>query len=41
MVPEYELDAIRELLEGDYRIWYRLTDERIEVLAIFHGARDV
>jgi plasmid stabilization system protein ParE len=41
MVPEYEVRTVRELIEGDYRIWYRLYEDHIEVLAIFHGARDV
>ena len=40
-VPEYDVDAIREVIEGDYRIWYRLSHERIEIIAIFHGARGV
>ena len=40
-VPEYDVDSIRELLEGEYRIWYRIADDTVEVVAIFHGARDV
>lgn len=41
MVPEYEVRAVRELIEGSYRIWYRIRDDRIEVLAILHGARRI
>jgi plasmid stabilization system protein ParE len=29
----------RELLEGPYRIIYRIAEQHIEVLAIVHGAR--
>ena len=41
VVPEFGTRAVRELIEGPYRIWYRLWDDRIEVLAVFHGSRDV
>lgn len=41
MVPEYEVQAVREIIEGSYRIWYRIRDERIEVLAVLHGARRI
>ena len=42
MVPEYELKAVRELMEGPYRVIYLVKDEKdgIEVLAVIHGARD-
>lgn len=39
-VPEFENDRIRELLQGKYRIVYRIvSDELIEVLRIIHGSR--
>jgi toxin ParE1/3/4 len=38
-VPEYGDPAIREVLEHPYRILYRVTEERVEVLAVIHGAR--
>lgn len=41
IVPEYGVQQVRELIDGDYRIWYRLYDDRIEVLAVLHGARNV
>jgi plasmid stabilization system protein ParE len=41
MVPEYEVPAVREIIEGSYRIWYRVRDDRVDVLAILHGARQV
>jgi plasmid stabilization system protein ParE len=38
-VPEYGDETIREVLEHPYRIVYRVTTDRIEVVAIIHGAR--
>ncbi len=39
VVPEIEDEAIREVLLDDYRIIYKLLDEVVEVLTVFHGAR--
>ena len=41
VVPEAQRDEIREILYRSYRIIYRITAERVEVLAIIHGARDL
>jgi plasmid stabilization system protein ParE len=38
-VPEAERPDVRELLEGPYRIIYRIAEQHLEVLAIVHGAR--
>ncbi len=38
-VPEYGDETIRELLFRSYRIVYRLLPERIDILAVIHGAR--
>jgi addiction module RelE/StbE family toxin len=42
MVPEYELNEVRELIEGSYRIIYLIKDEKqkIEVLAVIHSSRE-
>lgn len=42
MVPEYELNQVRELIEGSYRIIYLIKDEKeqIEVLAVIHTSRE-
>ena len=42
MVPEYELNVVRELMEGSYRIIYLVKDEKeeIEVLAVIHSSRE-
>jgi plasmid stabilization system protein ParE len=41
VVPEFDVRSVRELIEGPYRIWYRMRDDRVEVLVVFHGARHV
>lgn len=38
-VPDYTRDDVRELIEGNYRIIYRLGTERIEVLTVKHCAQ--
>ena len=39
IVLEYDSPEIREVLEGSYRIIYRLRSNRIDVVAVVHGAR--
>lgn len=40
IVPEYDLDSIREIIQGHYRIIYRIKSENlIHILLIHHGAR--
>jgi addiction module RelE/StbE family toxin len=38
-VPEYDLPDVREVIEGPYRIVYRILAEHIDILAVVHGAR--
>jgi len=42
MVPEYELNEVREVIEGSYRIIYLVKEEegQVEVLAVIHGSRE-
>ncbi len=40
-VPEYDIDQIREVFEGPYRIVYSIKPDQIDVLAVIHGAQDV
>ena len=42
MVPEYELNEFRELIEGPYRVIYLIQAENgeIKVLAVIHSARE-
>jgi plasmid stabilization system protein ParE len=39
-VPEYDLDQIREVIEGPYRIIYYIRSDQIDVLAVVHGRLD-
>lgn len=39
IVPEIESEKIREIIARKYRIIYRLTKNRIEILTIFEGHR--
>ena len=39
VVPEYEAPDIREVIERPYRIIYRIKADRIDVLAVVHGAQ--
>tara|TARA_Y100000590_G_C15525688_1_gene941137 strand:+ start:533 stop:829 length:297 start_codon:yes stop_codon:yes gene_type:complete len=39
VVPEFGSPDIREIIEGNYRIVYRLKKSRIEILTVFEGHR--
>lgn len=39
VVPEVGDPGLREIVEGNYRLVYRLTDDVAEVVTVFHGAR--
>ena len=39
VVPEYESPDVREILERPYRIIYRVTADRVDILAVVHGAQ--
>lgn len=39
MVPEYEIDEVRQVIEGLYRIIYLIKEEQLEVLAVIHTTR--
>lgn len=41
-VPEIQDKDIREIIEGNYRIIYRVINEtRIDILTVHHSARDL
>lgn len=40
IVPEYGISSVRELVEGNYRIVYALSQNRIDILAVHHGAKN-
>ena len=39
MVPEYETQDIREVIEKPYRLIYRVKSEQVDVLAVVHTAQ--
>ncbi|MBI9038619.1 MAG: type II toxin-antitoxin system RelE/ParE family toxin [Bacteroidales bacterium] len=42
VVPEINRENIRELIEGSYRIIYKIVeDNQIDILTIHHSARDL
>ena len=42
IVPEINKENIRELIEGNYRIIYKIVkDDQIDILTIHHSARDL
>jgi toxin ParE1/3/4 len=41
IIPEIENPNFRELIEGSYRIMYKIVDlHRIDILTVFHTSRD-
>lgn len=41
VVPEYEAPDVREVIEGPYRLIYRILAKQIDVLAVIHSARQL
>jgi toxin ParE1/3/4 len=41
VVPEADEETIRELLYQNYHIIYRIKGERIEILTVIQGSRDL
>ena len=41
VVPEYGVRQVREVIEGPYRLVYHVGEANIEILAVFHGARQL
>ena len=39
VVPEYDAEILREVLEGPYRVIYRVVSEQIHIVAVIHAAR--
>jgi toxin ParE1/3/4 len=40
-VPEYSRKDIRELIEGNYRIFYKIRLNKVFILRIHHSARNI
>lgn len=41
MVPEAENKTLREIIVQGYRVMYRMETDRVLVLAVMHGSRDL
>ena len=41
VVPEFNLEHVREIIFGDYRILYEVAEGACYVMAVIHGSRDL
>jgi plasmid stabilization system protein ParE len=41
VVPEYEVETVRQVIEGNYCIIYRVNSRALEILAVIHAARQM
>lgn len=41
IIPEAEAPSLREVIVQGYRVMYRLESDRVLILAVMHGNRDV
>lgn len=41
MIPEFQVEQLREVLEQGFRIMYEVFPDRIEVFGIVHSRQDV
>ncbi|HLK58762.1 MAG TPA: type II toxin-antitoxin system RelE/ParE family toxin [Chthonomonadaceae bacterium] len=41
IIPELPEAHYREIIVRDYRILYEPTEDRVEILAVLHGSRDL
>lgn len=41
VVPEFGLEHVREILFGDYRIVYQVSEGACYIMAVIHGSRDI
>jgi toxin ParE1/3/4 len=39
MVPEYEIDEVRQVTESSYRLIYLIKEEQVEILSVIHTSR--
>jgi addiction module RelE/StbE family toxin len=39
MVPEVNIPSVREIIFQNFRIVYRIIDDLIEIITVFHGSR--
>ena len=41
VVPEFNSETIRELIEGNYRIIYKISANQIAIIRVHHSARQL
>lgn len=41
IVPEFQVDTLRELIEGNYRIIYKINSDLIGIVRVHHSARQL
>ncbi len=41
VVPEFNIDTIREIIEGNYRIVYKISTTQIAIVRVHHAARQL
>lgn len=41
IVPKYDDENLRELIARPYRLIYRIKFDRIDIIAVFHGAQQL
>ena len=41
VVPEFNLESIRELIEGNYRIIYKISATHVAIIRVHHAARQL
>jgi addiction module RelE/StbE family toxin len=41
VVPEFNSVSIRELIEGNYRIVYKITSSQVAIIRVHHAARQL
>jgi toxin ParE1/3/4 len=41
VVPEFHIDTLRELIEGNYRIIYKVNSDSVGIVRVHHSARQL
>lgn len=41
MIPEFQAERLREVLDQGFRIWYEVFDDRIEVFGVVSSRQDL
>lgn len=41
MIPEFQMDRLREVIEEGFRLMYEVFDDRVEVFGVVSARQDV